>query len=573
MMKRNGKYNSWTVLILLALLASACGGKEEPSIKIAGISICVDEGVTEQNLSSATRTASDSIPSDSSSDATEVLNDFFLNQTWSPDGSYLWEFERVKTQEAWEWSEGQGVRVAVIDNGIDPYHKVFEGHIDLERSDFPFAFSGDDEDHGTHVAGTILGMAPHATFSFYHTTSNGCSDPGPKGAGMLTALARGDRVLNNSWKDSEHYGPNPEICNMVDAATSLGAIVIASAGNNGTNAFTQAPANCERALAVAATDYGDNAPSFSNTGEIGAPGVDIWSAFSGNTYGNLDGTSQAAPLVSGVVALLLSKNPDLTSEEVRQILRLSADKVSDKDFDAEIGYGRVNALKALEWNTPVCEANILSPTVNHYDENLEVTWHGGREYRNAWSIVEGTISIQGIANCPHSEFDHYELSYALGVEPAQEDWQVITEGYEETLEGNLDSLNADLLPQGEDGVYTLRLRVFDSEGNVFEDRNAIQIARAFITNYPKSISIQVESPITIRGLAKGDYSLQYSLDSIQWQSLTETKSGSASGILFENLDLCAPLGVFEGTVYLKLVVDSSAFGPVEDSIQLDLNCS
>jgi hypothetical protein len=358
---------------------------------------------------------------------------------------------------------------------------------------------------------------------------------------------------------------------MVDAATSLGAVVIASAGNNGTNALTQAPANCEKALTVAATDYGDNLPSFSNTGEFGAPGVDIWSTFSGNTYGSLDGTSQAAPLVSGIVALLLSKNPDLTSEEVRQILRLSADKVSNKDFDAEIGYGRVNALKALEWgNTPVCEANILSPTVNHYDENLEVTWHGGREYRNAWSIVEGTVVIQGIANCPHSEFEHYELSYASGNEP--EDWQVIAEGYEETLEGNLGTFDTDLLPQG-DGIYTLRLRVFDSEGNVFEDRNSIQIARALITNYPKDISVQVEKPITIKGIAEGDHGLQYSLDSMNWQPLTEIKSGSASGVLFENLDLCAQLGVSKGEVNLKLVVEHPTFGQVEDPIQLDLRCS
>lgn len=109
------------------------------------------------------------------------------------------------------------------------------------------------------------------------------------------------------------------------------------------------PAGFGNIIAVGATDNTDVIGDFSVHGsniDVCAPGVGILSTINGN-YGNMSGTSMAAPHVSGIASLLIGYNPNLANDDIENIIRLSADDRGDVGFDNTYGFGRVNAERAL----------------------------------------------------------------------------------------------------------------------------------------------------------------------------------------------------------------------------------
>ncbi|AQR93672.1 S8 family peptidase [Clostridium saccharoperbutylacetonicum] len=288
----------------------------------------------------------------------------------------MYNLKNIHCQEAWDISQGEGVIVAVIDSGVDYNHPDIKASMwQDENGKHGYDFSGDmdtiddndivsDSDpmdvngHGTHVAGTIaaagnneigiIGVAPKAKIMSLKIFPNAFDSTAA--TALRFAVDNGAKVLNNSWGPEIQRPENEIIQNALDYVYKKGAIAIFAAGNENDDTRYYSPANYKKTISVSAVDKNDKRASFSNYGnivDVAAPGVTILSLKAGTSdYVSEDfsGTSMAAPHVSGLVALLLSKKPTLTFTEIKKILRESSDEIHT---DKPIGTGRINAYKAL----------------------------------------------------------------------------------------------------------------------------------------------------------------------------------------------------------------------------------
>ncbi|HEY9843221.1 MAG TPA: S8 family peptidase [Candidatus Obscuribacterales bacterium] len=223
----------------------------------------------------------------------------------------------------------------------------------------------DFDGHGTHVAGLvaavanngigIAGVAPNCKILPVKVLdSTGSGDSLSIASGIRWATDHGAQVMNLSLGTEEQ---DPEIKAAVAYALSKNRVIIAAAGNESTDKPSY-PAAYPGVIAVAALDREDQLADFSNYGpwiSVSAPGTEILSTTPGydvldpaqHDYDFKDGTSMASPLVAGVAALILSQNPGMPGQAVKQRLEQSADDIGAPGFDPRFGHGRVNALRAL----------------------------------------------------------------------------------------------------------------------------------------------------------------------------------------------------------------------------------
>jgi subtilisin family serine protease len=229
--------------------------------------------------------------------------------------------------------------------------------------------------HGTHVAGTIGATGNNAIgvtgvnwrtslMSLKFLDQNNQGDTASAIAAvhyatlMRTRYATNVRVLNSSWGQSG--SPNSVLRNSIEAAGDAGILFVAASGNgnvlgqgvdNDRTPFYPASYDLDNILAVAASDSSDRLASFSNYGlksvDIAAPGVGIRSTLPGGSYGEANGTSMAAPFVSGAAALIWSQLPQATVAEVRKAILDTADLKTDFSGVVAAG-GRLNALSSVE---------------------------------------------------------------------------------------------------------------------------------------------------------------------------------------------------------------------------------
>lgn len=234
-------------------------------------------------------------------------------------------------------------------------------HLEDNNNDPMDDFSAEGDGHGTHVAGTIaavgnneigvIGVAPKVKIMALKIFPNAFDSVAAKA--LRYAVDHGAKVLNNSWGPINRRPSNRTVENALDYVYEKGAIAVFAAGNSSDDTKYYSPANYEKTIAVSAVNKNDKRGSFSNYGEVvevAAPGVNILSLKArSNDYisEGFSGTSMAAPHVSGLVALILSKKSTLTFEEVKTIVKESADEI---ETDKYIGSGRVNAYKALNHN-------------------------------------------------------------------------------------------------------------------------------------------------------------------------------------------------------------------------------
>ena len=256
---------------------------------------------------------------------------------------------------------GTGVKVAVIDTGIDYNHEDLN---DNYKGGYDFVFSDSDpfddsyNSHGTHVAGIIaaerngiggVGVSPNASlYAVKVLNGAGFGTVSWVIAGIEWAVSNDMDVViisSNTEKDSQALH---DACRN---ASDAGVLLVAAAGNTYRRNVTY-PARYDSVIAVTATDPDDSHASFSPIGpevELSAPGVDIRSTVR-DGYGNLSGTSQAAPHVAGTAALIISSNlPDVNgdgvvnNEDVRLQLQSKAHDLGDFGRDDTYGYGLVDA--------------------------------------------------------------------------------------------------------------------------------------------------------------------------------------------------------------------------------------
>jgi thermitase len=287
----------------------------------------------------------------------------------------------IKAPAAWEETKGrEDIVVAVVDSGVDMAHPDLKNKIKNSGRDF---INGDNDAtddfyHGTMVAGIvgaqcdnnegIAGVAWNCKIlpvKVLDNTGVGATDK--VAAGILWATDNGAAVINLSL--GAETGTET-LRAALKYAFDKGVVIIAAAGNTNGNVFYPA-AYDTYVLSVAATDYNDTRAESSNFGariDVAAPGVRILSTvptwyLSPDVlpYQFGDGTSYAAPHVSGLAALIKSLKPFLTPTQIMDIIRFSSDDVNSTQFlgkDEYLGYGRINMEKAL---VPLI---IQKPTVN-----------------------------------------------------------------------------------------------------------------------------------------------------------------------------------------------------------------
>jgi thermitase len=255
-----------------------------------------------------------------------------------------------------------GVKVGIVDTGIDATHEDLAGKlVDCGHASTLFGTvsnggCADDNDHGTHVSGTIAAKANNgvgvAGVAFNSSLSM-CKALNAVGSGSTAGVAncitwlsqRGSKIISMSLGG----GASSTMQTAVRNASNAGTLIIAAAGNDG-DATLNYPAAYAEVVSVAATDNRDARASFSNANsdvEIAAPGVNILSTKRGGGYVSFSGTSMATPHVAGVAALIWGKNPAFTAAQVRSKLDASVDDKGAAGRDTSFGFGRVNLQKAL----------------------------------------------------------------------------------------------------------------------------------------------------------------------------------------------------------------------------------
>ena len=276
------------------------------------------------------------------------------NETRTEGDAAQYGLAKLRLPQAHALAKGDNVLVAVIDSAIDGNHPELAGSIAgtfdaLSTTAIP-------HQHGTAIAslivahGRLMGSAPDAKILAVRAF-----DPKDAGAEGTTfnilksldwAAAQGARVINMSFA-----GPDdPAIHRSLEAARKKGIVLVAAAGNAGAKSPPLYPAADPNVIAVSATDADDKLFEQSNRGRyitVAAPGAQILVAVPDNGYEMSSGTSYSAAEVSGIVALMLQRKPDLTPDKVKAIWRATAKDLGPKGPDAMFGAGLADAYGAI----------------------------------------------------------------------------------------------------------------------------------------------------------------------------------------------------------------------------------
>ncbi len=266
-------------------------------------------------------------------------------------------YVRTNASQAQAISTGQGVTVAIVDTGIWPSHPVLAGRISPAGFDFvdndadpTEPATGPSAGHGTFIAGIVSLVAPDATILPLRAMDvTGRGNAFAITNAIIYAVNHGAKVINLSLGMVDK---SDAIDDAIDFAAANNVVVFVSAGNKNRREPPQFPANESKVAAVAAVDDSDVKAGFSNYGpyvSVSAPGVNLYSAFPGDTFATWSGTSFAAPVVAGQAALLLSAQPTLPFDVVIKKIKdtsVSIDALNPA-FRGELGKGRVDIRASL----------------------------------------------------------------------------------------------------------------------------------------------------------------------------------------------------------------------------------
>jgi type VII secretion-associated serine protease mycosin len=288
-----------------------------------------------------------------------------------------WALQRVNLDELWSQSKGEGVKVAVIDTGVDTSNPQLTHAVNASLGEnlLPAKDGNgkpidgakskpttDTVGHGTRVAGIIaarpmkgtgfVGLAPEATIiPIKQNDAEGHGTSDRLAAAIRHAIAVGAQVINISQDTANAVPPGDALHNAINEALNHRVVVVASAGNDGLdgNVKPTYPASYPGVLAVAASDRNNERAPFSQSGDwvgVAAPGVDMISTVPKGGHCSDNGTSFSAPYVAGVAALIKAKHPDWTAREVVAQIEQTAER-SIAGHDRLVGWGVVDPVRAL----------------------------------------------------------------------------------------------------------------------------------------------------------------------------------------------------------------------------------
>ncbi|KGA97788.1 peptidase S8 [Alkalihalobacillus alcalophilus ATCC 27647 = CGMCC 1.3604] len=412
--------------------------------------------------------------------------------------SIEWNIERVGAPEVWNMGiDGSGTVVATIDTGVQWDHPAlieqYRGYDPTDPNNPEHQFSWfdatagestpyDDDGHGTHVTGTMVGVEPDGSnaigvapgaqwIGVKAFTAAGGTDRDLLAAGewiLAPTDADGNPrpdmapdVVNNSWGGGP--GLNEWYREMVQNWRAAGIFPQFAAGNTtlfnpGGPGSVAVPANYPESFAAGATDIGDNLAGFSLRGpspydeikpDLSAPGVNIRSAVPGSNYqGGYNGTSMASPHVAGVVSLLLQADSSLTVDQLEEIMLETTIPMTNAEYPTTpnhgYGYGLVNAFDAV--------SSVVS----------------GLGYVSGQVAKEGDDSEPPSFEhtSPSESYSHMDLPLAI---VAKDNVSVTSVEVRYEVDGDWTTLEAELLSGNHlEGTYTATIPGDDISGNTLE---------------------------------------------------------------------------------------------------------
>ena len=264
---------------------------------------------------------------------------------------------QVKAPPAWDCSRGKGIKVAILDTGIDALHPDLAPNVKGTVSFVPGETPADGHGHGTHCAGTIaaamngsgvVGVAPAAWLYAMKVLSNsGSGNWSWLIAGISWCIQNKMNVLSMSLGGNSAPAALETMCNT---AFANGLLLVAAAGNAGPGMNTVGvPGKYKNVIAVSAIDSADVIAPFSSRGpevEICAPGVNVLSCKPGGGFQNMSGTSMACPHVAGGAAVVWGAHRFATNVQIWNLLGSAADNLGPPSWDPEYGYGRLDVDQA-----------------------------------------------------------------------------------------------------------------------------------------------------------------------------------------------------------------------------------
>ncbi len=313
----------------------------------------------------------------------------------------------IHAEAAWDiYTGNQNNIIAIIDGGTDATHVDLNDKI--SGGDTGFGWAG----HGIHVSGIAAAESNNAqgvsgvdwNARIHAQRIDNVTDDVDTYNAIVDAVNFSPNVLvlNNSWgmrNPDGTFGRNSITVRQAFAyAYKANRTSVVAMGNH---QLTQPdvvayPAGFENVIAVGATDNADVIAFFSAHGthiDVSAPGVGILSTLDNGGYGNMDGTSMATPHVSGIASLLKGFSPNLTNNDIENIIRLSADDRGVVGFDNIYGAGRANAERALNFLRPPFSLNQWSAS-------------GGTDFSTTSNYNIQFFAVQGLASGNYSVKRH-----------------------------------------------------------------------------------------------------------------------------------------------------------------------
>jgi len=397
-----------------------------------------------------------------------VEKDYIFEPVAIPNDPYYpnqWHLPAINAPVAWDITKGSSIPIAILDTGVDPNHPDLKNKLTLG-----YNFYNNNNDwsdvcgHGTAVAGSaaaisnnglgVSGVAWNNPIIPIKITDTNCY--GYYSAminGIVYAADKGARVANISFQIFNGASLNSAAQYM----NNHGGWVVAAAGNTGVlENYSDNP----YIISVGATSSNGLVTSFSSYGpfvDFAAPGSSVYTTRNGGTYGYASGTSFASPIVAGVVGLVISNNPSMTSQQVYDSLKNSAVDKGTAGRDNYYGWGLVDAYGAVSQNSPPPPIDSTPPIVS-----ITAPSDG--------STINGltTVSVDATDNVAVGSVQLY-VNGVLHSEKTSSPYSF-----------SVDSKN---LPSGSN---ILKAKAFDSSNNFNEDAITVLVEVNYV---PPSISI------------------------------------------------------------------------------------